>query len=128
MDPLVARLALALALTALVLQFLLSGITKIVRTRTCNDAKMLERLFGEHCPFNMTILLLAGVWEVVASLIVLGTTYLDVHVEWRRFALVSLVVFTALATLMFKVYPTVKYYGLMANISVAGGLGLAALL
>lgn len=128
MDPLVLRLTLALAFTALVLQFLLSGIQKLVNTRSCDDAKMMERVFGPHCPFNMTILLLAGAWEVVASLVVLGTTYFDAHVEWRRVALVSLVVFTLAATLMFKVWPKVKYYGLMANVSVAGGLALAAAL
>ena len=74
------------------------------------------------------LLLLAGVWEVGASLVVLGTTYFDVHLTWRRIALVSLVVFTVLATLMFKVYPKVKYYGLLSNVSVAGGLALAAML
>lgn len=126
MDPLVLRLTLALAFTALVLQFLLSGIQKLANTRSCDDAKMMERVFGPHCPLNMAILLLAGVWEVVASLVVLGTTYFDTHVEWRRLALVSLVVFTVAATLLFKVWPKVKYYGLLANVSVAGGLALAA--
>ena len=128
MDPLVLRLTLALAFTALVLQFLLSGVQKLLNTRTCDDAKMMEKLFGENCPFNMALLLLAGVWEVGASLVVLGTTYFDVHLTWRRIALVSLVVFTVLATLMFKVYPKVKYYGLLSNVSVAGGLALAAML
>ena len=127
MDLLLFRLTLALATTALVIQFLLSGIQKLVNTRSCDDAKMLDRLFGDRCPFNMTVLLLAGAWEVVASLLVLGTTYFGVHDEWRRIALSSLAVFTVLATLMFKVYP-LKYYGLLANISVAGGLVLAALL
>ena len=46
--------------------------------------------------------------------------------KWRRLALVSLVVFTVAATLLFKVWPKVKYYGLLANVSVAGGLALAA--
>ena len=124
MNPLVARLIVAVATTALVAQFLVSGMNKLMYTRTCGDAKIMERVFGPHCPFNVTVLIFAGVWEVVSSLVVLGTTYLDTQLQWRRIALVSLVVFTVLATLMFKR----TRLGIMANVSVAGGLGIAAIM
>lgn len=125
MDPAVSRLALCVAFTALVLQFLLSGYHKLAHTRTCKDAQLVERFFGKSCPFNMSILLLAGVWEVMASLAVLWTTYSDTRRDIRRVALLSLLVFTVLATLMFKTSP-LKYYGLISNVSVAGGLAIAA--
>ena len=122
------RIVIAAAFTALVAQFLLSGVQKLVNTRSCDDAKMLERLFGDRCPFNVSLLLLAGAWEVAASVVVLFATYTDSHHELRRYALASLVAFTLLATAMFKVWPRVKYYGLISNLSVAGGLAVAATL
>lgn len=120
------RVIVAVAFTALVLQFLLSGIQKLAKTRTCDDAKLIERFLGKNCPFNLSILLLAGLWEVIASLTVLATTYFETHFELRRIALLSLVVFTVLATLMFKVTPKFKYFGFISNVSVAGGLVVAA--
>ena len=60
--------------------------------------------------------------------VVLVATYTDSHREVRRYALASLVAFTLLATAMFKVWPSVKYYGLISNLSVAGGLAVAATL
>ena len=61
-------------------------------------------------------------------MVVLVATYTDSHHEMRRYALASLVAFTLLATAMFKVWPSVKYYGLISNLSVAGGLAVAATL
>ena len=109
----------------LVSQYLISGVFKLVQTRTCDDARHMERVFGDRCWLNVPVLLLAGVWEVAASLIVLGTTLTDRHLLWRSYALVSLAVFTVLATLMFKLDP-LKWYGLISNVSVTGGLLVAA--
>lgn len=125
MTPLTLRLVLSAAFTALVLQFLVSGVAKLVNTKTCDDTKMLERVFGEHCPLNMVLLLAAGAFEILASLVVMGTTYFDEYIGLRRWALVALAAFTVLVTLLFKLRPY-KHYGFMANVSVAGGLALAA--
>ena len=127
MDPLALRILVAIAFTALVAQFLLSGIQKLVNTRDCDDAKLMERFLGSNCALNIATLLFAGLWEVTASLIVLLTTYFDTHLALRRIALISLVVFTVLVTLMFKVKPF-KYFAFISNVSVAGGLAIAATL
>ena len=86
------------------------------------DAKVMERVFGKDCRFNVTILLLAGLWEVIASTPVLATTYVDAGRAWRQTALVALVVFT-LATILFKR----TRLGVLSNLSVAGGLMLASM-
>ena len=115
-----------LALTMLVLMFLLSGVNKLMRTRTCHDARVMEKVFGKRCTFNFVILLLAGLWEVVAAGVVLYATFVDESAyKLRRQALVSLAVFTVLATAMFKTMPF-KYFGFMSNVSVTGGLLLAS--
>ena len=116
MDPTLKRVILSIATTLLVLQFLLSGVQKLVNTRGCAGAKIMEKLFGDRCAFNVTVLVLAGIWEVVASIAALATTFLEIAPLVRSLALLSLAVFTVLATLMFKVYPKLKYYGLISNV------------
>tara|TARA_B100000683_G_scaffold249691_1_gene264128 strand:- start:2715 stop:3083 length:369 start_codon:yes stop_codon:yes gene_type:complete len=118
------RVLLNAAASLLVLQFLFSGVIKIFKTRTCSDAALMERVFGDRCALNMTVLILAGIWEVVASLGVIVPTVANRFSHVRRVCLYSLAVFTALATAMFKLRP-LKYYGLMANLSTIGGLLLA---
>ena len=118
----------AVALTLLVSQFLTSGVSKLVQTRTCNDAKILDQFFGKRCWATLPTLLLAGLWEVVASCIVLYVTlYARGHKRARSYALLSLALFTVLATLMFKLEWPKRWYGFISNVSVTGGLLLAAL-
>lgn len=115
-----------LALTMLVLMFLLSGANKLLYTRTCRDAMMMEKVFGKRCTFNFVVLILAGVWELLAAGAVLYTTYVDeAAYKLRQRALRSLALFTVLATLMFKTMP-LKYLGFISNVSVTGGLLIAS--
>lgn len=120
------KIVVLAALTLLLIQFLASGFFKITHTRSCSDAKLLDELFGDRCGFNMSVLILAGIWELIASLIALTSAYFDIFPELRRLALLSLALFTIIATLMFKIKPKLKYYGIMSNISVTGGLILAS--
>lgn len=122
------RVVISLAMTLLVLQYVLSGFQKILFTRSCKDADLMKGMLGDRCVLNMTVLILAGIWELAASAAALYTTYTDTHEQLRMISLLSLAVFTVLATLMFKVWPKVKYYGLISNVAVTGGLVLASVM
>ena len=130
---------LAIGLVLLTLQFFLSGLNKVVYTRSCYDARQLAQFFGERCWINVPAMLVAGVWQLIASGIVIGasisllggSTDHSASPRWRyatKMALLSLVLFTVLVTLMFKTRPRewaskpALYYGFISNVAVTGGL------
>jgi uncharacterized membrane protein YphA (DoxX/SURF4 family) len=123
-DPLLVQVGLAL----LVVQFLLAGFHKVTRTSSCDDAKQMDFLIGERCTLGLVLLIAAGVWEIVASLAVIVPTLTGSHAAVRKYALLSLAVFTVLVTVLFKLPikgRRLKYYGLMGNLSTTGGLLVA---
>lgn len=124
-----STLWLNMGLTLLVFQFVVSGVKKLVMTNSCDDAKQMEFLVGKRCAMSVILLLLAGIWEVIASAAVVLPTYFHSHLSIRKIALFSLVVFTVIVTILFKLPlwgRPLKFYGLLSNLSVTGGL-LAAM-
>lgn len=69
------------------------------------------------------IVFLAGVWELVAVGAIAYGEYAQRKSVVRR-GVEGLMVFTVLATLIFKVYPKLKPIQIAANASVLGGLAL----
>lgn len=128
----VPRVITVIAVVCLLLQFVLSGFFKLRDTRECADAKIMEKaeIFGlkpfrdRACALNMMVLIAAAVWELGAAAVAMLTTLSDSYPTARRLAFWSLALFTVLATLLFK---TRKYYGLVSNVSVFGGLVIAGL-
>jgi hypothetical protein len=103
--------------------FAYSGVRKLYQPLSCDDRQLAEFLRMEQCGKRVKALLFAaGVWEVVASAIVYawaaGVSGMD---TWKKRAVESLVAFTVLVTLMFKI-PKRRVIATLSNLSVAGGL------
>lgn len=118
----------------LILMFLLSGIEKLRNTRGCPDAQQVMTALSAFgvggggrlkCTLAVAILLIGAVWEIASSCAVVWGLWSG-HKTAERSGLLSLALFTVLATLMFKLIPKFKYHAFMANVSVFGGLLAAA--
>jgi uncharacterized membrane protein YphA (DoxX/SURF4 family) len=109
----------------LVIMFLYSGINK---TRSLGKKEM-TKLTGLGIPSKaaQTLNFGAGVLEIVASVIVILAAFnVGIGLKYRNTALVSLIAFTVLVTLLFKIWPKpAKLLGMTANLAVVGGLILA---
>jgi uncharacterized membrane protein YphA (DoxX/SURF4 family) len=109
----------------LVIMFLYSGINK---TRSLGKKEM-KKLTGLGLPENIAQILnfAAGVIEIVASIVVILAAFkVNIGVKYKDIALKVLIAFTALVTVLFKIWPMPsKLLGLTANLAVIGGLILA---
>lgn len=107
----------------LVTMFAYSGVRKLYAPFKCDDRQLAEFLGMHQCSKPIRALLFtAGVWEVAAAGIVYawaaGVSNMD---TWKKRAVESLVAFTVLVTLMFKI-PKRRVIATLSNLSVAGGL------
>lgn len=110
------------ALCLLLGMFVWSGAQKVYllgRTQTGQFVKV----FGLPEWLAVLVVFLAGVWELVAVAAIAGGEATGKKGLVRR-GVEALMVFTVLATLLFKVYPKLKPIQIAANASVLGGLAL----
>ena len=114
--------------TLLVAMFVVSGATKVLTFGASEAGRFAERT-GVALASAARIVFLAGVWELVASALVLRGVWSLGGVRGRA-ALESvnvgasaLVVFTALATVIFYVHPF-KFKPVLANLTTMAGLML----
>ena len=102
----------------LTVMFLISGVYKLYDPSL--SIQKLTNVLPQYKSYIANIIALAGVWEVVASALVLfGTRY------YAKQAVLSLIVFTVVATLLFHYPPQgMKYYPFISNVTTVGGLYL----
>lgn len=112
---------------ALIIPFLISGLSKInvYSSSFAFDVKRMPLI--SDTPFAMIIVFLAGIWEIVASSTIINDVLFDEDTHERlsgksEIACVSLIVFTVIATLLFYVFPKLKFRALASNISTVAGL------
>lgn len=119
------------------LMFIFSGIEKVISnsrallgTIPVDSGKDVARLLRKlpilyNYPIEVTsmIILLAGIWELVASGYILSEAYHGVKTEKTYYSAVSLIIFTVLATLLFYITP-LKVVPTLTNLSIIGGLGM----
>lgn len=109
-----------IALVSLLAMFAVSGIGKVAKLGYTQTRQFTD-VFGMPLWLAVAIVFLAGVWECAA---VGAIAYGEVTHEhtFVRQGVLALLVFTVLATLLFKVYPRFKTIQVMSNLSVFGGL------
>lgn len=117
----------SIATVLLVVMFMYSGINK---TRSMGKKEM-GKLTNLGIPNKIAQILNlgAGVLEIAASAVVILAVFnVGIALKYRNMALVTLIAFTVLVTLLFKIWPKpAKLLGLTANLSLVGGLILALL-
>ena len=116
-------ISIRVALTLIVSMFLISGGAKLLDLGKSEGLRLAKKLNIET-QTAIIIVLLAGVFEIVSSLMVIYGAFMDVD-DAAIIGLYGLVIFTILATLIFYAFPF-KYRPFMSNLSVITGLFLAA--
>jgi len=102
--------------------FLYSGSKKVLKLGNSEVEKLTA--FKIPAKTARALILASGVFEVIASLIVIGHVTNLAKVSRKVFdhALWKLVAFTVLVTLLFKFHPKFRPIAVSANIAVVGGL------
>lgn len=116
-------ISIRVALTLIVSMFLISGGAKLLDLGKSEGLRLAKKLNIET-QTAIIIVLLAGVFEIISSLMVIYGAFMDVD-DAAIIGLYGLVIFTILATLIFYAFPF-KYRPFMSNLSVITGLFLAA--
>ncbi len=106
----------------LVSMFLYSGSKKVLKLGNTEVDKLTA--FKIPAKAAQALILAAGVFEVIASFIVIAhvTNLMKVSRKVFDLTLWSLVAFTVLVTLLFKFHPKFRPLAVSANIAVVGGL------
>jgi len=116
-------ISIRIALTLIVSMFLISGGAKLLDLGKSEGLRLAKKLNLET-QTAITIVLIAGVFEIVSSLMVIYGAFMDSD-DVAILGLYGLSIFTLLATLIFYTFPF-KYRPFMSNLSVFTGLFLAA--
>ncbi len=105
----------------LVFMFLYSGIVKLA-TRGQKESKKLTSL-GISKQMAPILIIMAGIFEVVASCVVIAyvTNLVKFPRKYFQITLWSLIAFTVLVTILFKFYPKFLPISITANLAVIGG-------
>lgn len=109
------------AVTLFVLMFLVSGGNKIVDFGKTEGIRLANKI-GINDNYAMLIVLLAGIFEVITSLMTIYGTYTR-NKEIALTGLTGLMLFTILATVIFYMFP-LKFKPFMSNLSIATGIYL----
>jgi len=105
----------------IVLMFIVSGVDKVISLGNSESLRLSNKLLVTQNT-AATIVLLAGIYELVSSAMVLYGTFLN-NKPVAKSGTHMLIIFTILATIIFYSFPF-KYKPFMSNLSVMAGLYL----
>lgn len=115
------ELPIQIAIFLITLMFIVSGFDKIA-TLGSSEALRLSNKIGTNINISTIIVIVAGIYELVASGMLLYGSYTK-NVNLVSIATYSLIIFTFLATAIFYAFPF-KFKPFLSNISVMAGLYL----
>lgn len=101
------------------LMFIISGIIK-VKSFGYSEATRLSTKIGLNLDIAAYVVLAVGIWELISSALI-GYGLYNKDKTIINYGLISLGIFTVLASLIFYVYP-MKYKPLLSNLSILGAI------
>lgn len=110
------------AIITFVTMFVLSGISKVSSLGSSESVRLASKLPEGISEFSQTIVLLAGIFELVSSFAVVYGSFYE-KPDIAIYGIYGLILFTLLATLVFYTFP-LKYKPTLSNLSIASGLYL----
>ena len=111
-----------IASSLLILMFIVSGTRKVFSFGSSEGKRLLKKLPFLNISLSTVIVFCAGLWELVASAIVLRGIWNDEN-KYLQFGSCMLVIFTVLATLIFYCFPF-KYLPFLSNLTTTCALFL----
>lgn len=111
-----------IASSFLILMFVISGVTKVLSLGKSESKRLSKKLMNLNKNLSQMIVLMAGIWELVASTIILYGIW-NFETNYLKFGSLMLVIFTIMATLIFYVFPF-KYLPFLSNLTTTCALFL----
>lgn len=111
-----------LASSLLILMFIISGFNKVISFGKSEGERFSKKLNNLNLNLSEKIVFLAGVWELLASFIILYGIWNFKH-NYLKLGSLMLVFFTIFATIIFYVKPF-KYLPFLSNLTTTCALFL----
>ena len=110
-----------IAITLFVLMFIISGGNKIIDLGRTEGIRLANKI-GLNVNYATWVVLLAGIFELISSLMTIYGTYTR-NKEIAITGLIGLLLFSLIATIIFYTFP-LKFKPFMSNLSVITGIYL----
>lgn len=106
----------------LILMFIVSGFTKVITLGNSEAKRLSKKLTNINKDFSQLIVFVAGIWELLASAIVLYGIW-NFNTNYLQIGSLMLVLFTIMATIIFYVFPF-KHLPFLSNLTTSCALFL----
>ena len=111
-----------LASSFLILMFIVSGLSKVFTLGNSEAKRLSKKLMNINKTFSQLIVFGAGLWELIASAIILYGIW-NFNTSYLETGSLMLIFFTIFATLIFYVKPF-KYLPFLSNLTTTSALFL----
>ena len=115
-------LSIKLASSFLILMFIVSGLNKVITLGKSEAKRFSKKMNNLDKSLSQFIVFGAGVWELVASAIILYGIW-NLNNIFLHYGSLMLIIFTIMATLIFYVFPF-KYLPFLSNLTTLCALFL----
>ena len=115
-------LSIKLASSFLILMFIVSGLNKVITLGKSEAKRFSKKMNNLDKSLSQFIVFGAGVWELVASAIILYGIW-NLNNIFLNYGSLMLMIFTIMATLIFYVFPF-KYLPFLSNLTTLCALFL----
>ena len=114
------KLSIKITSSFLILMFIVSGLTKFFTLGKSESKRLSKKLFNLNKTFSQFIVFTAGLWELVASIIILYGIWYS-NKLFLHYGSLMLIIFTIIATVIFYIKPF-KYLPFLSNLTTTCAL------
>ena len=111
-----------IASSFLILMFIVSGLSKVFTLGNSEAKRLSKKLMNLNERFSQLIVFGAGIWELLASAVVLYGIW-NFNTHYLQIGSLMLVLFTIMATIIFYVFPF-KHLPFLSNLTTTCALFL----
>jgi uncharacterized membrane protein YphA (DoxX/SURF4 family) len=115
-------ISIKLASSFLILMFIVSGLNKVITLGKSEAKRFSKKMNNLDKSLSQFIVFGAGIWELVASAIILYGIW-NLNNIYLHYGSLMLIIFTIMATLIFYVFPF-KYLPFLSNLTTLCALFL----
>ena len=114
------KLSIKITSSFLILMFIVSGLTKFFTLGKSESKRLSKKLFNLNKTFSQFIVFGAGLWELIASIIILYGIWYS-NKSFLHYGSLMLIIFTIIATVIFYIKPF-KYLPFLSNLTTTCAL------
>ena len=114
------ELSIKITSSFLILMFIVSGLTKFFTLGKSESKRLSKKLLNLNKTFSQYIVFGAGLWELIASIIILYGIWYS-NKLFLHYGSLMLIIFTIIATVIFYIKPF-KYLPFLSNLTTTCAL------